>query len=191
MIVLGVISSCQTSISIDDENKPETAFTTDIVENLPSEISAPFGREIRQWAVEAEASSEYANPEWSANQVLGPPDTEKCGDYQTAWAAAGSDSIAWIEVRFPIAVNVRLINIIETFNPNQVAQVEVIRADGKRIPIYKQPPQQIDQICPFTLSIPVEQLDGYYDTIVISIDQTELGLGWNQIDAVELVGVPE
>ena len=169
----------------------EATEIPDGFEELPSEFIDTQGRTINQWAVEAEASSEYALPEWSASQVIGPPDTNRCGDYQTAWAAAGSDSIAWIKVRFPIAVNVTSVNIIETFNPNQVKIVELSQPSGGKIEIYNQPPQQIDQICPFTFSIQVEELDGYYDTVVITVDQSVLGLGWNQIDAVELVGIPK
>jgi hypothetical protein len=191
LMILGAISSCQGLNPMDESTISETGDSTGNDKNLPIEISIFREGEIRQWAVTAEASSEYANPEWSANQVVGPPNTEKCGDFQTAWASAGSDSIAWLEVRFPLAVNVTSVNIIQTFNPNQVRKVEVALAGGERIEIYNQPPQQIDQICPFTLSIPVYELEGFYDTVIVTVDQEELGLGWNQIDAVELLGIPQ
>jgi hypothetical protein len=147
--------------------------------------------EIRQWAVEAEASSAYANPEWAASQATGAPDTQRCGDYQTAWATAGSDSTGWLEVRFPIAVHVTSVNIVQSFNPNQVVKVELVSAFDRTIEIYNQPPIQVDQTCPYTLSIPVEKTEGQFDTIRITLDQSVLGLGWNQVDAVELVGVPD
>ena len=49
-------------------------------------------------------------------------------------------------------------------------------------------PFQVDQPCPYTLSIPIEKTEGRFNKVRITVDQSVLGLGWNQIDAVELVG---
>ncbi len=157
---------------------------------LPEERVPQSGRQIRQWAVEAEAGSFFAEPEWGPEQVTGEPDTPRCGDYQTAWASASSDSVTWLEVRFPTPVRVAEVNIIQSFNPNQVVKVELVGPFGRPLTIYDQPPEQIDQPCPYTLTIQVQPTEGRFDTLRITIDQSVLGLGWNEIDAVELVGSP-
>ncbi len=121
-------------------------------------------------------------------QVLGAPDTRRCGDYQTAWAPAGSDEISWVEVKFDIPVFVTAVNVIQTFNPNQVVLVELVGDFDQNLEIYNADPVQVDQPCPYTLPIEVEKTTNRYDTVRIYIDQSVLGLGWNEIDAVELVG---
>ena len=189
--LVGVIAACQGfQTSSEDSELGPTPISSDL-EDLPPEFVFVQGQQIRQWAVEAEASSEYANPEWAAIQVVGAPDTNRCGDYQTAWATAGSDSTAWLEVRFPLAVHVTAVNIIQSFNPNQVVKVELLGAFDRSIEIYNQPPTQVDQPCPYTLPIPIEKTGGRFDAVRITVDQSVLGLGWNQIDAVELVGEPD
>lgn len=146
---------------------------------------------LRQWAVEADASASYDDPEWGAQQVIGNPNTSRCGDFQTAWASAGSDSVDWLELKFATPVYVTTVNIVQSFNPNQVAKVELITADGDALIIYEQPPEAVDQPCPYTLSILVERTAVRYDTVRITVDQSFLGLGWNEIDAAQLIGVAE
>ena len=144
---------------------------------------------IFQWGISAEASSEFANPEWSASRVAGNPDAPGCGDYQFAWASASSDSIETIEVSFPRLVYPQEINIHESFNPDQVVKVEVFNADtGAYYTVLQKNPVQIDRPCPYELQVVVEGIDFKTNQVRITIDQSQLGLGWNEIDAVQLVG---
>lgn len=187
-LVLVITTGCRVIQGIEDPENLEVSETPSSDVGLPLEMVEVGGQQIRQWAIEAEASSEYATPEWAAFQATGPPDTDSCGDYQTAWASAGSDSVAYLIVRFSDAVHVTQVNIIETFNPNQVKTVELLGSFERNLVIYDKPPFPIDQPCPYTLSVPVQMTDEVFDAIRITLDQTELGLGWNQIDAVELIG---
>jgi hypothetical protein len=191
-LCLFVSSGFTACLTTQETGDPVDEGSTNIsdLENLPPELVTIQGQQIRQWAFEAEASSEYADPEWGASQAIGSPNTERCGDYQTAWATAGSDSIEWLIVRYPVAVHVTGINIIQSFNPSQVVQVELLGAFDRTVEVFNQPPIQIDQPCPFFLPIPIEKTEGQFDALRITLDQSILGLGWNQIDAVELVGEP-
>jgi hypothetical protein len=185
------LAACQVFQSTLDVKELGETPTPQDLQNLPPGLVVVQGEQIRQWAIEAEANSEYANPEWAAIQVIGAPDTVRCGDYQTAWASAGSDSVSWIDVKFPVAVHVTTINIIQSFNPNQVVKVELIGLFDRPVEIYNQPPVQVDQPCPYTLQISIDKTEGRFNAVRITVDQSILGLGWNQIDAVELVGEPE
>ncbi|MEA3352095.1 MAG: hypothetical protein U9Q82_15935, partial [Chloroflexota bacterium] len=156
--------------------------------NLPPEVPQPQPTEIRQWAIEAEASSSFADPEWAPEQAAGKPNTLRCGDLQTAWAAAVPDTLEWLELKYSTDVYVTAVNITQTFNPNQISKVELIDSFGNSLIIYEQPPVPVDQPCPYTLSIPVEKTRSRYNTVRVTVDQSALGLGWNEIDAVELVG---
>ena len=158
--------------------------------NMFSGETAPplQGGQVRQWAISAEASSEFADPEWAAAQATGAPDTPRCGDYQTAWATAGSDTVESISLSYTLSVNVTGVNIIQSFNPNQVVQVELVGDFERAVTVFESQPMQVDQPCPYTLSIPIEKTEGRFNKVRITVDQSVLGLGWNQIDAVELIG---
>jgi hypothetical protein len=137
----------------------------------------------------AEASTEFANPEWGAEQVAGTPDAPGCGDYQFAWASAASDSIATLEVSFSRSVYPLEIVIHESYNPDQVVKVEVFDpGTGGFYAVLQKNPVQIDRPCPYQLIVPVDGIDFQTNLVRITIDQSQLGLGWNEIDAVQLIG---
>ncbi len=140
-------------------------------------------------AISAEASTEFANPEWGAEQVVGKPDAPGCGDYQFAWASAASDSIDTLEVSFSASVYPLEIVIHESYNPDQVVKVEVFDAEtGGYYAVLQKNPVQVDRPCPYQLSIPVEGIKFKTNLLRITVDQSQLGLGWNEIDAVQLIG---
>jgi hypothetical protein len=144
---------------------------------------------IYQWADGAETSSEFSDPEWSAEQAVGEPDSPGCGDFQFAWASAASDGIETLTVQFPVLVYPLEIVIHESFNPDQVVKVEV--QDPERDGFYtvlQKNPTQIDRPCPYELVVPVEGIDFLTNMVRITVDQSQLGLGWNEIDAVQLIG---
>jgi hypothetical protein len=156
---------------------------------LSLEERYPGSGVISQWADSAEASSEFADPEWSASQAAGSPDSPGCGDYQFAWASAASDSVETLDLTYEVAVYPLEITIIESFNPDQVVKVEVYNPDtGGYYTVLQKNPMAVDRPCPYLLTVPVEGIEFRTDLIRITIDQSQLGLGWNEIDAVELVG---
>ncbi len=191
-LILGLIwliSACAIAPEEEDPSPTQIPSATPSTADLPPEIAQPGA--IRQWAISAEASSAYADPEWAAEQATGEPNTERCGDYQSAWASSGSDSVEWLELQFEIPVFVTGVNIVQTLNPSQIAKVELVGAFDRSLTIFEQPPTQVDQPCPYMLSIGVAKTTLLYRTIRITVDQSVLGLGWNEIDAVQLVGDTE
>jgi hypothetical protein len=140
---------------------------------------------IRQWAVTATASSEFSNPDWAAPQATGAQDTFECGDQITAWASSSSTGVDWLELGYETPVYATEVNIIQTYNPDQVVKVELLDTEGTYYEIYTGEPVEMAE-CPYTLSIAV---DTYYQVVgvKITVDQSVIGW-WNEIDAVELVG---
>ena len=145
--------------------------------------------EIRQWASRAEASSEYSNPDWAAFQATGAPDTDGCGDYPTAWASLEPDTLEWIELSYDLLVIPTEINIYQTHTPDQISRVELLDEKGVYHEVYTGVPILTE--CPYILSIPVEGADYQAVGVKITNDQTQVDLPWNEIDAVELVGLKE
>lgn len=144
---------------------------------------------IRQWASEAIASSAYDNEDWAAFQATGEPNTPECGDYQTAWAAAASDTREWLVLYYPKPVYAVEVNIYQTYHPDQIVLVDLIDLEGIFVPVYTAQPRR-SETCPYTLSIPTAFSGVLAQGVRITIDQSILNLGWNEIDAVELVGAP-
>lgn len=142
----------------------------------------------RQWANDARASSEYTESAWNARQATGPPDTPTAGDQQTAWASRLPDGgEEWLELTFaqpvrPIAVRVR-----ETYNPGAVTKVEARDAEGRWHALWEG--EDGGRECPRWWS-------PRFEPVAWSTREVRLTLachkvpGWNEIDAVELVGEP-
>ena len=150
------------------------------------------GEEISQWATSASASSEYGNPDWAASQATGEPDTiiEECADLPTAWASQGSDTVEWLELYYDTPVYPTEVNIIQTHSPDQVVMVELVDTEGTYHEVYTGEPENLWGECPYTLSILV-WADYQAVGVKITIDQSVIPVTWNEIDAVELVGIPE
>jgi hypothetical protein len=143
---------------------------------------------IRQWASEAYAESEYSSTDWAASQATGAPDVDTCGDNVNAWASTSSIGTDSIELVYDIPVSPTEINIYQSYNPSQVVEVDIIDLNGEAWIAWSGEPEYIET-CPDLMTITLE-LDEplYIDRVVIYIDQSVLQTGYNEIDAVELVG---
>ncbi len=147
------------------------------------------GEPYRQWGVLAEASSEYGKEFWSAQQATGEPDTLECGDQVTAWASLSSSGVDWLEIFYDVPVSPTEINIYQTQNPDQVVRVELLDGNNTYHTVYESAPiDRSHDECPYVLTIPVEESFEGVTKVKISVDQSELET-WNEIDAVELVGL--
>jgi hypothetical protein len=195
ILALATLACGQASKVITDVS--ETLEATTIEAPEVSEATAkpaatakpPQGDSISQWAISAVASSEYGASDWSAMQATGAPDTPECGDQTTAWASATAGTEEWIELTYETPVFPTQVNIVQTYYPNQVVKVELIDNTSEYHVVYTGEPESIEQ-CPYVLSIPVKDADYLVAGVRITIDQSEVQ-DWNEIDAVELVGVAE
>ncbi|MCP4540936.1 MAG: DUF1795 domain-containing protein [Chloroflexi bacterium] len=166
-----------------------TFFEPDFSLDYEEELTA--GEEIAQWALFATASSEYGDFDWAAIQATGEPDTFECGDIATAWASADNSSVEWLELEYALPVRPSAVNIIQTHSPDQVVTVELIDPDGVYHEIYTGEPEDKSDECPYTLSIQVPKANYLATGVKITLDQSVIPATWNEIDAVELVGVTE
>jgi hypothetical protein len=164
----------------------------------PAATSTPFSiddvlpaaqpGEVRQWAVRASASSEFLDERWSAMQATGKPDTLACIDSKNAWAAANQNTIEWIDLDYAEAVIPQEINIYQNYNPSQVTEVAVFTDSGEKQVIWEGYPERVKD-CPDLMTVTVDP--GFripVHKVRVTLDQRVNGWGWNEIDAVELVG---
>jgi hypothetical protein len=143
--------------------------------------------ETGQWATEIlEYSSQYSNSSWSAQQILNEPNTATCGDIATSWATKPpNNGIEFIEIKFAEPVYAHRIEIRETYNPGAVVKIEAKDSDGNLYTLWEGTDD--NRQCPGYLIVKFSETD--YETNIIRITMdTKLVTGWNEIDAVRLIG---
>jgi hypothetical protein len=152
------------------------------------ELPEEYPGALSQWAVAASASSQYGDDSWSAGQATGEPDTPECGDIDTAWASEFSDGVDWLRLEYETPVIPLRIAIYETYNPGAIVKVETVSVDGETATVYEA--QAAPAVtCPRVLEVQTIGAFAAVNAVIVSLDQSA-HTGWNEIDAVELVGIP-
>jgi len=144
--------------------------------------------EVRQWASSASGTSQYGSASYSFMQATGAPNTDACGDYSTAWASLTSTGKDTLIVEFAEAVIPTQINIYQTYTPGSIIRVEVGSTEtDTSIEIEGSADAPGNTECPGVFTLDMSGIDTLVNQVSIVLDQT-IGGGWNEIDAVELVG---
>ena len=123
---------------------------------------------------------------WGPEQATGAPDTMEAAGLASAWGSLKPDAgPEWLEVSFAKAVGIDEVRIRETFNPGAVCKIVAISNDKKEIVLWEGDGNPIaapvDMVMRPVLGIKSDQIKIHLDTKRIR--------GWNEIDAVELIGV--
>ncbi|MEO0565392.1 MAG: hypothetical protein AAF125_25015, partial [Chloroflexota bacterium] len=145
------------------------------------------GSMIRQWGSDAVATSEFSPTDWSAMQATGAPDSRECADLTTAWASETISNMDALTVFYDTPVFATQVTIYQNYNPGAIVRVDLIPADGSA-PI--EIPDSFDSgtPCPGTFSLSFDETSVAVFGVRIWLDQSLIG-DWNEIDAVQLVGV--
>jgi hypothetical protein len=156
-------------------------------------LADPLG----QWASSAVASSTYAQTTqekagYSAWQATGAPNVSRYSDDPAAWTSKSGDSKApeWLEVKFAKAVYATSLRIRQSAAPGAISKLELIDADGASHEIWSgadATPYQKNTIGWLVQDIPKTSFVVTGARITLA---TARVWGWNQIDAVQLVGEP-
>jgi len=125
---------------------------------------------------------------WDHAQATGAPDTPEAGDRPTAWAPlkAGSGE-QWLQLGYDKAVELKEVNIHETYNPGAISKVAALRPDGSEQVLWQgtavkanSGDESLETSVPVPPGITASQVKIYVDTNRVG--------SWPEIDAVELVG---
>jgi hypothetical protein len=145
-----------------------------------------------QWAVSARASSEYGTPRYAASQATGKPNIPlgMAGDNPDAWSpAAKNEGTAWIELTFPKPVHATEVRVRQNNAPGAIAKIEVIAADGtthlwwEGVDPFVEP--AVREIAWFAVRVPKTAYVAAKVKLTLNLASRP---GYNQIDAVQLVG---
>jgi hypothetical protein len=144
------------------------------------------GVEISQFAAEATASSELTKSDGSAMRATGAPDADGCGHQpNAAWASERPGTGATLTVLFRRPVIPKRIVVYETFRPGSIYYIEVLTTAGP-LAIYEGSAGSVTQ-CPRTMTVDITDVNEPVSLVRLILAQ-EAG-AWDQIDAVELIGV--
>jgi hypothetical protein len=142
-----------------------------------------------QWAIGATASSTYndakGNDGWSANQATGAPNVDNYGDDGKAWTSKTPDAgIEWLDLKYPRPVHVEEVRIRESCGSGAVIKVELFDEQGTAHTAWagNDPTTELNY-----LIVKVPKTAYKTDRVKITL-ATNVVPGWNEIDAVQLVG---
>ena len=144
-----------------------------------------------QWATGAEASSEYGPVKYSARQATGAPNVASYGDRPESWASKWADAgEEWLKLTFATPVRASAVRVRQTQNPGAIVKVEAFAADGRSAVVWSGgDPAALakNQIAWFTATFAPPPFPVV--AIKLTLDSAAVK-GWNEIDAVQLVGEP-
>jgi hypothetical protein len=142
-----------------------------------------------QWAIQATASSTYNDAQgtsgWSANQATGAPNVDTYGDNGSAWTSKTPDAgIEWLDLKFPKPVNASEVRVRESCGSGAVIKVEVFDEQGGGHTVWagNDPTTGLNY-----LMVKFPKTAFKTDRVKITL-ATNVVPGWNEIDAVQLIG---
>ena len=148
-----------------------------------------------QWAATAKASSTNASDATDDNaphhpfRATGAPDTEHYGDTPTSWATKTSDGgIEWLELEYTNPVNATEVRIRQNNAPGAVVKVELFDESGAAHTVWQGPDTTVYPANEIAwLSAKFDKTSYKTHKLKITL-ATNAVSGWNEIDAVQLVG---
>ncbi len=139
--------------------------------------------ERRQWALTATASSEFTPTDYGAIQTTGAPDVNDCVDSPRNWSpSTGGPDPEWLELRYEEPMRSTGVVVYETQLGGLVDRIELIDVEGTYRTIWQ---GEDTTLCGATFepSWPATEYEVVGVRLHFAID------GWEEIDAVQLVGV--
>ncbi|MHC4848839.1 MAG: hypothetical protein ACYTEG_10340 [Planctomycetota bacterium] len=124
-------------------------------------------------------------PSWHPLKACGPPDANPNRDDPNAWASkSGQMGLQWLELGYRSAMRVGRIRIHEVNSPGAVIRVDGVDERGRRHRLWAgdDPTRR-----PGVFEIRIKPTQLRMKAIRVTLD-TNRRAGWNEIDAVELVG---
>ena len=146
-----------------------------------------------QWAATAKASSRYQDApdgdRYSPQQATGKPDIERPGDNVNAWAAATADGgIEWLEIGFSKPVHATEVRVRQNVGPGAIIKLELIDDQGGRHTVFSgidQTKYEANELAWFKQVFDKTPYPVVGARLTFAMNSVP---GWNEVDAVQLVG---
>jgi len=145
-----------------------------------------------QWAIQAKASSTYNDAQgtasYSANQATGAPNVDRYADDGAAWAPKTADGgIEWLDLKYPKPVYATEVRVRESCGSGAVVKVEIFDEKGTAHAVWQgnDPTTELNY-----LIVKFPKTTFKTDRVKVTL-ATNVVPGWNEIDAVQLVGTDQ
>jgi hypothetical protein len=154
----------------------------DDLENTVADLADAWNRFAAQ---EDEKRRRASMRAWGPEQATGAPDAPAAGDHPNAWASRAPDGGSeWLETGYDKPVDIAQVRVLENFAPGAVVRITAILDGGAEVPLWEgnepQLPAPADQWFTARANVVASKVRIYLDTAKVP--------GWNEIDAVELIG---
>lgn len=184
-------SALQIFIQSSTQDQPVRLAAAVRIGEYPAEEFRAF---VQQWlgfetdeqvreALGASSRQQSEIPGWHALQATGEPNANRTSDDPKAWAPRGPESgIQWLELSYGTAMTADRVVIHETCTPGALKEVLVRPAGGEWQSVFRAdqtPPSHPLQV-EFAAVASVSAVK-----LILDTDRTR---GWNEIDAVQLLG---
>jgi hypothetical protein len=122
---------------------------------------------------------------WGPEQAAGAPDTHAAGDIPTAWASREPDAgLEWLKLDYERVVEVAQIRVRETHNPGAITKAVAVLDNGAETVLW----EGVEPTVEPPIEMEFNTLNGVYARAIKLYLDTARVPGWNEIDAVELIG---
>ena len=125
------------------------------------------------------------NRSWGPEQIVGAANTDRAGDIATAWASLDPDGgEEWLHVNYDRMVDISEVRVRETYHPGAISKIAALLPNGQEVTIWEGT-EPLAEAPVDTAFSPSSQIRA--DSVKIYLDTRRVP-GWNEIDAVELIG---
>jgi hypothetical protein len=145
-----------------------------------------------EWAILATASSSYNDAQgqapWSPNQATGAPNVDKYADDGKAWTSKTPDAgIEWLDLKYPKPVHANEVRVRESCGSGAVIKIELFDEGGLAHTVWagNDPTTELNY-----LMVKFPKTAYKADRVKVTL-ATNVIPGWNEIDAVQLVGTDQ
>jgi hypothetical protein len=161
--------------------RPSTAPARDAFDDLPG-----FDRSASRTPASSHSpTGQLLDRSWGPEQVVGHANTDRAGDISTAWASRQPDGgEEWLHVNYDRPVDISEIRVRETYNPGAISKITAFLPNGQEVTVWEgtEPPATAPVDTAFAPQTRVQA-----NSVKIYMDTRRVP-GWNEIDAVELIG---
>ena len=182
------LQRARSELAAADQRATDFAARIGGLEKQLAQMSASVAAMQQGGALPRVAIPDPQNPQrrsWGPEQATGPADTPVAGDFPTAWAPRLQDGgEEWLRLEYEKPINLAEVHVYESYNPGAIAKLTAFLMNGDEVPIWEgvEPEANAPVIRAFAMPF-VAQVTA----VKIYLD-TKRVAGWNEIDAVEVIG---
>jgi hypothetical protein len=166
--------------------QPSSHFDLGPRARQPQGLVPDFTRQVQHAPASSHSpDGQLLQRSWGPEQVVGPANTDRNGDIPTAWASRQPDGgEEWLHVNYDQMVDISEVRVRETYNPGAISKVTALLPNGQEVTIWEGT-EPLAEAPVDTAFRPMSRVQA--SSVKIYMDTRRVP-GWNEVDAVQLIG---